>query len=513
MDEERLYRPIHPVTVAGEVASRLREMIRTGEFRPGDRIPSERALAERLGVGRPAVREALGDLKAHGLLIAGRGSQGTVVAGVPTGTLLSGLDEAAGQGAEHLADLMELRTAVEVQAAGLAARRSNREDRRRLTATLAPHHGPLSPHADRSFHEALAQACRNPLLRELSASLTELLHDKMPALLGDLYAQPAAAETLRRQHEALADAIEQGDEQAARMAMRRHLAYATQGLAQLAGSGEVIHMAVLDLDGTLLAGPRELSRRNIEVVRRVRDTGVEVVLASARLPRNMAPYHEELGLSSPVIACNGALLWDLADGVPLARMPLDLGLAQEVVDLSRELGAIPNVHSDNDWLTDRVDERILAAIQRVGVLPPQEVGTQAVDRVLASGGPADKLSVDLRDLGPRTASVRDTIRSALARRASLTESVEGLIDIVSLEASKAAMARRVARSLDVAPDQVLAIGDHDNDIPLVEWAGLGVAMGNATPALKAVADAVTSSNLRDGVAEALERWVLTSQGI
>ncbi len=184
-----------------------------------------------------------------------------------------------------------------------------------------------------------------------------------------------------------------------------------------------------------------------------------------------------------------------------------------MVSLARELGAIANVQSDNDWLADQVNERILASIRRVGVQPPQEVGPQAVDQVLTSGGPADKLSVDLRDLGPRADHARGTLLNALARRAIATETVDGLIDVVSLEASKAAMARRVARSLDVAADQVLAIGDHENDIPLLEWAGLGVAMGNAMPSVKAVADAVTASNLRDGVAEALERWVLTSEGI
>ncbi|NTU56503.1 MAG: winged helix-turn-helix transcriptional regulator [Anaerolineales bacterium] len=71
-------------TISGQVAQQLRELINSGEYKPGDRIPSERELAERLGAGRPAVREALRELKAQGLLRAGRGSQGTVVT-VPAG--------------------------------------------------------------------------------------------------------------------------------------------------------------------------------------------------------------------------------------------------------------------------------------------------------------------------------------------------------------------------------------------------------------------------------------------
>ena len=62
--------------------------------------------------------------------------------------------------------------------------------------------------------------------------------------------------------------------------------------------------------------------------------------------------------------------------------------------------------------------------------------------------------------------------------------------------------------MQVPAEQVMAIGDHDSDAALLQWAGIGVAMGNATPAAKAAADVITSSNLRDGVAEALEQWVL-----
>jgi len=75
-------------------------------------------------------------------------------------------------------------------------------------------------------------------------------------------------------------------------------------------------------------------------------------------------------------------------------------------------------------------------------------------------------------------------------------------------ATKAAMAQQLARSLGIPAEQVLAIGDSDNDVALLRWAGIGIAMGNASPAAKEAADGVTSSNLRDGAAEAMERWVL-----
>lgn len=506
MGDDSLERPVRPLTVAAEVTQRLRGLIRAGELRPGDRIPSERELAHRLGAGRPAVREALRDLKTRGLLVSGRGRQGTVVAAVPTHELVAGIGEAAGEGAEHLADLMELRCAVEIQAAGLAARRSDRNERRGLARILGPVDQPLTSKEDRAFHRMIAQASGNPLFSQVIATLTDLFHERMPVLLGDLYARPGTTQTLHGQHRGIVRAIERGDEEAAREAMRQHLSFVGQALAQLAGSGRVIRLVVIDLDGTLLSGPNEMSERTRTVVARVRDTGVEVALASARLPRYIAPHHRALKLSLPVVACNGALLWDLADGVPIARAALDLGIAAEVVALARRTGAIANIESDDEWFADRVNQRILTNIRRFGIMPPQGVGV--LDEVLAAGGPADKVFVDLRDMGQAGGEVRDQLHRLVAGRATLTETVPGLLDIISLNASKAVMARKLSRSIDVPPEQVMAIGDHENDIPLLEWAGFGVAMGNASPPVKAIADAVTSSNLRDGAAEALERWVL-----
>ncbi len=92
------------------------------------------------------------------------------------------------------------------------------------------------------------------------------------------------------------------------------------------------------------------------------------------------------------------------------------------------------------------------------------------------------------------------------------ENVPGILDFTSIDASKAAMAQQLARLMQIPAEQVMAIGDHDSDAALLQWAGVGVAMGNATPGAKAAADVITSSNLRDGVAEALEQWVLGRRG-
>ena len=263
--EPRL-KPVVASTISGQVAQQLREMINSGEYKPGDRIPSERELAERLGVGRPAVREALRELKAQGLLLAGRGSQGTVVT-VPAGARLAApLTELVGSGAEHLLDLMELRSAVEIQSAGLAARRATLEDLRTLSGVLPKIDDLGAPEGDVVFHRAIAEATHNTLFRQMTRDLVDILHRHMPAILDVLYTDAGGLAAVRRQHEAVVEAIRQGDEEGAREAMRHHLDYVTRGLSHLAGSNPLIRLVVLDLDGTLLAGPRHISDRTKQVV-------------------------------------------------------------------------------------------------------------------------------------------------------------------------------------------------------------------------------------------------------
>lgn len=500
-------RPLTTETLSQQVARQLRELVVAGELAPGQRIPSERELAARFGVGRPAVREALKELKAQGLLISGRGPQGTVVAAHPGSDIAARVRELAGTGAERLVELMELRVAVEVQAAGLAARRATLEEIRRLSDIHVDLSDANHAESDQAFHRLIAEASHNVLLRRLSAELVGLLHEHMPRILEVVYTQPGGAEAVQRQHDLVLEAVRRGDEAGARRAMRQHLEYVTAALAQLAGSIPPMRLVIADLDGTLLSGPHHISERTRHVVATVREAGAEVVLASARAPRLMRPYYEELHLVAPVIACNGALLWDMFSNIPLSRAPLNPTLAREAVALAREAGAIANVESDDEWYADRITEAVLDNIRLYGITPPHQVG--GLDEVVGGDRPIDKVFIDMRDLGREAQQrLRVALAKALGAHVNMSESVPGIIDITSREASKAAMAQQLARSMGIPAEQVLAIGDSDNDVTLLRWAGVGIAMGNATPAAKAAADGVTSSNLRDGAAEAMERWVL-----
>ncbi len=504
--ESRL-RPITPSTVSDQVAEQLRNLVNTGEYKPGDRIPSERELALRLGVGRPAVREALRELKAQGLLVSGRGAQGTTVASMPSPNFAEPMAGLLGQGAERIIELMEVRSAVEIEAAGLAARRATLEDLHRLSVLVATAGEVLTPDEDVAFHAAIADATHNPLFERVIQEPVGLLHDHMAAILDAYYSEPGGAVALQQQHEAIRQAIRSGDEAKARHAMRRHLDHVARGLAQIVGAGRVIRLVFIDLDGTLLSGPRLISDRARRTISSVREGGVEVVLVSSRPPRDIRPFHQQLQLHTPLISCGGALLWNEQARGGLSHTPVDPNLATEVVALGRQLGAVANLESDDEWFTDRLSNLERDGLVDYEISDPHGIGT--VDEVIRSGEPIDKIFLDLRELEDDKAGFAvASVKRSFGRQANIYENVPGVLDIFSPDASKVAMAQQLARRMQVPAEQTMAIGDHDSDATLLQWAGIGVAMGNATPAAKAAADVVTSSNQRDGVAEALEQYLL-----
>ncbi len=506
MNEDKL-RPVTTQTIPDQVAGQLRSLISSGEYKPGDRIPSERDLAARLRVGRPAIREALRELKAQGFLVTGRGAQGTTVANIPSPSFIAPLSPLLGRGAERIIELMEIRSAVEIEAAGLAARRATLEDLHRMSILLTAPGDVLSPEDDVSFHAAIAEATHNPLFARVIQEPVDMLHEHMAAIFAAYYKEPGGAIALQQQHDAIRRAINSGDELKARRAMRQHLDHVIHGLAQLIGTGRMMRLVFIDLDDSLLSGPRHISDRAKRAIANAREAGVEVVLVSSRPPRGMRPSHQELGLLTPLIACDGALLWSVQAGAGLSHAPVAPELALELVSLGRDLGAIANVESDDEWFTDRLRDLEQESIIDYEVSEPHGVGN--VDEVLRASESIDKVFLDLRDLDEHAAAAAAiTIRRMFETRATIYETTPGVLDIVSIDASKAAMAQQLARRMAIPAEQTMAIGDDDSDAPLLQWAGIGVAMGNATPAAKAAADMITSSNLRDGVAEALEQWVL-----
>jgi GntR family transcriptional regulator, transcriptional repressor for pyruvate dehydrogenase complex len=215
-------RPVRRSRLYEEVVDRLRELIDVQGLQPGDRLMSERELAERLGVSRTSVRQALTALEVTGLVRIRHGG-GVFLARAPHAVLPSLATELVNR-YEHLPAVMEVREAIETQTARLAARRRDDGDLRAMWDAVAAMEDAIDSGgepatSDAQFHSAVVRAARNPLLERLWWELAEPIDQTRRASL----ARPGRPPRSLAGHQKILEAIEAGDEDAAAAAMRAHL--------------------------------------------------------------------------------------------------------------------------------------------------------------------------------------------------------------------------------------------------------------------------------------------------
>jgi len=264
----------------------------------------------------------------------------------------------------------------------------------------------------------------------------------------------------------------------------------------------VYHAIATDLDGTLLRSDGRISARTRRAVSAAEDSGMRVVIATGRPPRWIAPIVEQLGERGLVVCANGAAVYDPAAHELVERTELAPEVAQDiVVDLARAFPeAVPGVEQGFEFA---IDEAILDG-------PAELLGSWNLDglRVAPIRSFLDEpsLKLILRFPPPAPPGTADAVQAVVGERALVTHSIdESFLEISHPSVHKAATVERLLRSTGIASSQVVAFGDMPNDLELIRWAGLGVAVANAHPALRASADEVTASNDDDGVAIVIER--------
>lgn len=214
-----------------EVAEQLRALIRHGEFVPGSKLPSERELALRFGVGRSSVREALTALQGMGLIEVRQGSGARVLQPVPTEVV-----GAWARGEFHSErEMLEARIAIECHNAQLAAQRATKEDLGRLAAILSRMEdedrlGLLGDETDLQFHLTLAEATHNTVLRQLTSVMTTFISQTLSLTRRKLVQQPRNQQQLLDQHRQIFRAVVSGDGVTAAKVMEAHLAFVEREL-------------------------------------------------------------------------------------------------------------------------------------------------------------------------------------------------------------------------------------------------------------------------------------------
>lgn len=273
-----------------------------------------------------------------------------------------------------------------------------------------------------------------------------------------------------------------------------------------------IELVVCDMDGTLLNSRKEYSSRTAEAVKTATKNGIYVTICSGRVYTMLESYWRGLGIEGPIIAANGAHIVDTSSGKTLWEATVDPEEAVQLMDYCRSEGMdYAALCEDNCYFSpislrkERfVQYNSIAAAAGFNPIPMLSLERQE-DNQMVLGKKIHKLLV----YELKSGDVEKAQRFIAANTTmDCTSSEEGLLDIAAGGVSKGAGLIRLAELMAIPLENVCAIGDYDNDVPMFEAAGYAVAMANASDAAKAKADQITCSNDEDGVAAVLEQFLL-----
>jgi Cof subfamily protein (haloacid dehalogenase superfamily) len=263
-----------------------------------------------------------------------------------------------------------------------------------------------------------------------------------------------------------------------------------------------IRMIVLDMDGTLLTTQNTLTERTIRSVAACIDRGIAVTVATGRVFHSVLPFAKVLGLSDPLITANGAEIRAPGREDALFYRPIEKGLAREVLAFFREKEWYIQSYHDGRLFVDHADDRA-KAYGKLTFLKPEPLGEALYTMDIE---PVKLLSITS---SPEEAvSVRKAVQKRFGGAIYAAVSNKLFVDMAHPEVSKAGGLDILMEKRGVTPLQTMVVGDSENDLPLFERAGFSVAMGNARGDIREKADTVTLSSDEDGVALALERFVL-----
>lgn len=273
-------------------------------------------------------------------------------------------------------------------------------------------------------------------------------------------------------------------------------------------SKDAIRLLVLDIDGTI-AGVENTVRDPVkQAVRAVQDRGVQVAIATGRMYRSALRFHHDIGSTLPLMAYQGALVKDPATQTIYRHWTVSKELASQLLDHFEqpELRQVLSVHFyiDDQLYVRELSSETKTYAERSGIEPiavgdlRSTLGTEPT-KVLALSDDVDLIDRLLGNLR----------RHYTPAELYLTTSVATFFEATNPLVNKGTAVRYLAEEhLGLAPENVMTIGDNFNDVEMLEYAGIGVAMGDAPADVKAIADWVAPSVEVDGAAAAIEEFLL-----
>lgn len=266
----------------------------------------------------------------------------------------------------------------------------------------------------------------------------------------------------------------------------------------------MIKLIGIDLDGTLLNDEKAISERNFEAIAKAKAKGVKVVITTGRPLKAIEHLLEALDLYDDEdysITFNGGLVQKNQTGHILAKTPMAFERLRELQNLTKELAIPLDVISDGTVY--QIEGNNESWYQRANpILTFQLITFEQLDQNLIYNKAISAYDADILDQS--IAKISDSYYEHF----EIIKSRDILLEFMPKGVTKASGLAQLAQLLNIKQAEVMTIGDEENDLSMIEWAGFGVAMGNAIELIQSASDTITLDNNHDGVAMAIEKYVL-----
>ncbi|WP_010248281.1 Cof-type HAD-IIB family hydrolase [Acetivibrio cellulolyticus] len=269
-------------------------------------------------------------------------------------------------------------------------------------------------------------------------------------------------------------------------------------------------MIAIDLDGTLLNSNKEISKENEKCIKLAIEKGIKVVICSGRIYPGAKIYAEQVSLVEPLIVCNGAVIRDLkTDEVYYANL-LSKEDCNRVIDILHSEGIYFHTYIDDVMYAEKLDYSALYyMIKSKDLRRDFRIDVKVVESV--------KDIIAQSCASPAKIVVMSSESEALMRARQLVDNIKTVevvssnydnFEVLNYGVGKGKALEIISQKLSVKREEIIAIGDNENDYSMLKYAGLSIAMGNAEDSIKKICDFVTLSNNENGVAYGIKKFVL-----
>lgn len=272
----------------------------------------------------------------------------------------------------------------------------------------------------------------------------------------------------------------------------------------------MIQAIFTDIDGTLLKPDHTISQKNQEAVKTAIKKGVFVFLATGRSGRDAKSYYKTLALDTPAICMNGAYIINLKNDEVIKEEKIPINL---VVELKKRLQSLPLsvvYYSQDRWLTQEVTPEVEREVSTIGfaieVMPFEDI----LNNWPGLGNGPNKIGLLSNDEKQLLESY-DLLRKAFKGHLNIQRSQRNFLEVIPEGVSKKTaieyLLKTYPKQYPYSKERIMTVGDSDNDIEMLRWGGISVAMGNAAEHVKKVAKITTLSNQEDGLAYIINQYL------